>query len=127
MKREYSALGWWKITTEGDCEGKTITDLGIHYGYLDDLAFSLGGKAYYHLNFEFIDRPVPKPEPSRVNVVHIQLGIDSGTWDLPSIHRAQAVRNILKDRPVVVGESGYYASVLLVKEINENTDRKENM
>ena len=115
MRQEYEALGWWKITTEGDCEGKTVTDLGVHYGYLDELAFSFGRKSYYSLTFQAVKRPVPAPFLEPVREVCVTLGIDSGTWDLGRIGRVEAVRQILKDRPVVVGESHCYAAVTLTR------------
>lgn len=113
MNRAYAAQGWWHVTTEGDVEGKTVTDLGKHYGYLDEIAFALGRRAYYGLHFQAIDEPKPEPLPEPVKAVNINLGIDSGTWDGPAIDRAEKVRQILKGRPVVVGESFLYASVLL--------------
>lgn len=116
MKREYRALGWWWVTTEGAMEGKTVKDLGKHYGYLDEIAFKLGGKAYYSLHFEAIDEPVQKEEVVEpVSSVQVQLGINSGTWDMQPIDRVEAVRQILKGRPVVVGETAWYASFILKK------------
>lgn len=114
MRRQYKALGWWHVTTQGDCEGRTTTDLGIHHGYLDKIALALGSKAYYSLNFEAIDKPKP---PSllavRAKAVNIQLGVDSGTWDLSRGDRAEAIRKILKGRRVTVEECNYYATVTL--------------
>lgn len=115
MSRVYAAQGWWHVTTEGDVEGKTVADLGNHYGYLDEIAFALGSLAYYGLHFQAIDEPKQQPFPSPVTAVNITLGIDSGTWDGPPIDRAEKVRKILRGRPVVVGESYLYASVLLKK------------
>jgi hypothetical protein len=119
-RRQYEALGWWKVTTEGDCEGITTTDLGTHYGYLDDIAFQLGRKAYYQLQFKAIDDPsktIEKMLPA--DSVSISLDIDSGTWDMTRHDRAQALRDILKGRPVSVEEGVYYASVVLNKERKE--------
>lgn len=46
-----SPVGWWKVTTEGDCEGRTTTDLGTHYGHVCEIALSLKGCGY-SLRFE---------------------------------------------------------------------------
>jgi hypothetical protein len=115
MRKEYKAYGWWKVTTEGDCEGRTIIDLGIHHGYLDKIAFALGGKAYYSLKFQSIDKPEVTSHPSPVKSVNIQLDVDSGTWDLRRGDRAEAIRKILKGRRVTVEECNFYATVTLKK------------
>jgi hypothetical protein len=36
-----SPVGWWTITTEGDCEGRSITKLGTRYGHVAEIAFGL--------------------------------------------------------------------------------------
>ena len=41
----------WLVTTEGDCEGKTIHTLGYYTGNIADIALSLADKAYYTLRF----------------------------------------------------------------------------
>lgn len=113
---EYKAYGSWHVTTEGDCEGRTTTDLGVHVGYIDDIAFALGSKAYYTLNFETAKKlPAPEVVPP-VNAVSISLDIDSGTWDMNSEQRANYFRNLFKDRRVTVQPGTYYASVTLVKD-----------
>jgi hypothetical protein len=115
-RKQYKALGWWHVTTEGDYEGRSVHDLGTHYGYLDDIAFALGGKSYYSLNFSAIDDPLVPPTTQKpVKWVSVVLDIDSGLWDKNYPERAEAVREILKDRPVVVKEGNYYASVILEK------------
>ena len=115
-RKQYKALGWWHVTTEGDCEGRSVHDLGTHYGYLDDVAFALGGKSYYSLNFSAIDDPLVSPPTQKpVKQVSVVLDIDSGLWDKNYPERAEAVREILKDRPVIVKEGNYYASVILEK------------
>ena len=66
MKKQYAAYGLWQVTTEGDCEGKTTTNLGVHEGYLDDIAFSLGSRAYYSLQFQKMDKSKkPAAEPPK--------------------------------------------------------------
>jgi len=116
-RKQYTAHGWWHVTTEGDCEGRAVTDLGTHYGYLDDIAFALGGKAYYSLTFSEIDDPLVPPQTEKpAKTVNVVLDIDSGLWDKNRLDRTEAVREILKDRPgVVVKEGNYYASVILEK------------
>jgi hypothetical protein len=47
-----SPVGWWKVTTEGDCEGKTTKQLGTHYGHVAEIAFSIAEGRGYSLCFE---------------------------------------------------------------------------
>ena len=44
-------VGWWKVTTEGDCEGRTTSELGKFYGHVAEIAFHLAAKCYYGLDF----------------------------------------------------------------------------
>lgn len=46
-----SPIGWWQVTTEGDCEGWSVKQLGTYYGHLAEIAFHLADKAYYCLTF----------------------------------------------------------------------------
>ena len=115
-KVRYPAYANWHVTTEGDCEGRTVTDLGIHTGFIDDIAFKLGSKAYYSLKFKRVsDVLEKKPDPKPVNAVSIQLDIDSGTWGMSFPERAKHVRKILQGRNVLVEEGRFYASVMLRK------------
>ena len=122
-----SAQGFWKVTTEGDCEGKSIRDLGVHYGYLDDIAFALADKCYYSLCFKLVD-PMTLDVPTK-NKVNIVLDIDSGTWDMASSSRVAFVENMLKDRDVSVKASNYFASVELAmgKTIEQQKAREKEM
>jgi hypothetical protein len=42
----------YRVTTEGDCEGRTIKDLGIHSGNPAIIALNLADKAFYGLSFK---------------------------------------------------------------------------
>lgn len=44
MRQEYSNYGTFKVTTEGDCEGKSVRHLGTFTGYIDEIAFALADK-----------------------------------------------------------------------------------
>lgn len=72
----------WEITTEGDCEGRTINSLGIEYGNIFDLARKYSGHCMYSLRFERAKSVVKNPETKEV---HVSLGIDSGTWKDPAV------------------------------------------
>jgi len=112
MKQEYkNTYGRWRVTTEGDCEGRTTVDLGFHLGHVDDIAFYLADKAYYGLKFKKVEdieeyRPVNKE-------VHVQFDIESETWPLTSKECADEMKQVFIDRPVGVTESNYYGSFKL--------------
>lgn len=47
-----SVYGKWNVTTYGNYEGSTITNLGDYEGYIDDIALSLADKAVITLKFK---------------------------------------------------------------------------
>ena len=119
MTKDYnSSYGLWKVTTEGDCEGRTTRTLGIYAGNISDIAFYLKDKCEYSLNFS----PAPVIRVSSEDVlphgkVTISLPIDSGTWNMSPEDRVNYFTVLLntedeKDR-FSVDVSNYYASVEL--------------
>lgn len=120
-------LGVWKVTTEGDVEGRSTEQLGTYAGYLDFIAYQLADKAYYSLEFTKLS-PQPYIQPIKARPitgeveVHVQLNIESGTWG-PSKeeeeHRYKFFLYMLKDREhVSIRKGQYYSSVRLI--INPN-------
>lgn len=111
-KNVWKPIGLWRVTTQGDEEGRTTKHLGMHEGHIVDIARQLSGEAFYDLCFD----PVTQLDKANVkeprNQVHIKLGIDSGTWDMTSEIRAAYFRTMTKDRDVTVAPSNYYAAVL---------------
>ena len=116
-----SPVGIWSVTTEGDCEGKSIRQLGTFKGHVVDIAKRLATEAVYGLRF--VRRDEDNFEISgtenRVKEVHISLGINSGTWprDMNNEEAIYAFSNFL-DKSVTfndycVDESEYYACVKL--------------
>ena len=101
----------WSVSTEGDCEGRTVHNLGTHEGFLDDVALGLATEAYYALDLAPVE-----PDTRRLvdsgSSVHVRLPISTGTWgDHP--HRLSYFRELLAGRPVEVEESIYFACVRL--------------
>jgi hypothetical protein len=88
-----SPIGWWKVTTEGDCEGRTTEQLGQHYGHVAEIAFHLADKSCYKLMFA----PVKGLEQPPGNVTYvakkhsvwISLDVDSNTWGMSADQRAK--------------------------------------
>ena len=106
--------GTWRVTTEGDVEGRSITQLGTYEGHLDEIAKKLSSQAFYSLHFKKTDPVTELPEPERERPeVSVQLDIDSKTWDLDMTMRAEVMATVLKDRPVTVRKGQYFASFII--------------
>lgn len=114
-KMPTSAYGLWRVTTEGDCEGRSTRDLGTHEGFLDEIAFRLAHKQYYSLSFSLIDTKAwPSSGPVMSTKANVVLDISSGTWDMEPARRAEAFRKLLAGRGVTVRPGNYFASVELI-------------
>lgn len=116
IRKIESSYGYWKVTTEGDVEGRSVRDLGTFRGHVDEIAFHLANKCFYSLRFTAIEENELIPEflPNGKEV-NISFDIDTGTWDMKPDKRVDYVKEILKDRPDVEVEDGqFYASVKLI-------------
>lgn len=116
-KKYTKAQAFWKVTTEGDCEGRSVRDLGTHFGYIDDIAFALADKSYYSLCFKEIE-PFDHKVPTGTKV-NVTLDIDSKTWDMKMVERKAFMEKLLGDRDTAVENGEAYASVTLVMGKNE--------
>jgi len=116
--------GWWKVTTEGDCEGRTVKDLGIYQGYVDEIALSLGDKAYYKLMFEVANDPTTTRK-AVVSEVNVSFGIDSGTWDMSKHERINYIKEVFRGRPVSIKESPYYAGFVVSSSAYQDAKNKK--
>lgn len=121
----------WKVETEGDCEGRSIKDLGVWQGHVAEIAFHLAGKSHYELKFTDLKgtrtagEQVPTNNITKHNYVWISFNIDSKTWDMKPDARALFVANLLNagDQLDVYGSyrgCTYYAGVCLVLKENQN-------
>lgn len=116
--------GIWKVTTEGDCEGRTTYHLGTYQGYVDEIAFALADSCCYSLRFEKIclDIPVPKVAKDKVN---ISFDINSKTWNMDKTDRVRYFQRILSERKnVFVSECMFTASVTLSRKNLEDAKRR---
>lgn len=116
IRKIESSYGYWKVTTEGDVEGRSTRDLGTFRGHIDEIAFHLGDKCFYSLRFSPIEEKdlIPEFNINRVEV-NISLDINTGTWDMGSLQRVEYMKEVLKDRTdVEVEEGNYYSSIKLV-------------
>lgn len=116
IKKIESSYGYWKVTTEGDVEGRSTQDLGTFRGHIDEIAFHLANKCFYSLRFTLIkeNELIPEFLPNGKEV-NISFDIETGTWNMKPDKRVDYVKEILKDRPDVEVEDGqFYASVKLI-------------
>lgn len=115
--------GLWEVSTEGDCEGKSIQRLGIFRGYLDKIAFALAEKAMYTLMFKRVDTKIPKPTRIRTQV---DVCLDLNLWacGMTDDERVKYFSRLLEGRDVEVCHSQNYAAVTL-KRTNTEDDERE--
>jgi hypothetical protein len=106
--------GLWRVTTEGDVEGRSTNTLGEFKGNFDEIAFYLADRCYYTLDFKLIDdspRADLKPSGVAVNV-----RVDDGTsspYRETSEEQAQRLRAVLQDTEVAVKSGTAYHGVQL--------------
>jgi hypothetical protein len=99
--------GTWEVTTEGDCEGKSIRKLGTFTGYFDEIAFALAKKCYYSLDFKRVENTDQFDKTPTGNEVVVRI------WDMGD--NINAYEQLLKDREVFIKKGGSYKSVTLCK------------
>lgn len=87
-----SPVGWWKVTTEGDEEGRSTEDLGVYYGHVAEIAFHLADKVFYKLEFSpESGNPPPAKHPTyeaKKKSVWISLDSESNTYGMSPEARA---------------------------------------
>lgn len=117
-----SPVGWWRVTTEGDVEGRTTKTLGDFYGHVAEIAFALAKESFYALEFSPIknkDAGAKQNWQATGKSVWIRLDVYSGAW---RDNREKMVETYKKwldaDDQIEVCEKGdcgerYYAAVYL--------------
>jgi len=99
--------GSWKVTTEGDVEGKSIKYLGDFIGNLEDIAFHLANKCFYSLRFTKLE----EINEYEITNKDVNISFDNlySTEDL-----LPAAKELFSDNPtVLVEKSNFYNSVRL--------------
>lgn len=81
FKKPYDkAYGFWHVTTEGDCEGRSITDLGVFEGNIDTIALALADRCYYYtLYFTAVD-PTAYDKTPKKDEINISIYGASGMY-----------------------------------------------
>ena len=120
-------VGVWKVTTEGDCEGRSTLALGTFAGHIVDIAYMLQGQQCYKLCFTRVGDLGARWENAwRRAEIDIELAIESNTWDMKPGARSEVVgRMLAKEQPRIVrgygvAISNYYASTKLKFMVRED-------
>lgn len=120
----FNPIGWWQVTTEGDCEGRSTRMVGVFYGHLAEIAFAKRKESGYKLHFSPVSgREAPKKVPTyevvreaKDKVIRVHIGLDykmtEGCKPMP-----EGVAAWLDADGVVVTPSNYYDSVLLAMKV----------
>ncbi len=118
--------GMWRVRTEADVEGRSMKELGVYKGYIDDIAFALADRCYYALEFTlFAFDEIPHSD-KRADKVNVCLDIESGTWNMTMPERKKFFEDVLAGRNVYVGEGSAYASVMLYRNCDlEKYEKRE--
>ncbi len=117
------AYGFWHVTTEGDCEGRSTTDLGVFEGNIDTIALALADRCYYYtLHFTAVD-PTAYDKTPKKDEINISIYGESGMYDMTKEERLDAMRNMLKDRPVFV-RNGDYADTFIISTKQESREKR---
>ncbi|WCK57226.1 hypothetical protein PP175_28980 (plasmid) [Aneurinibacillus sp. Ricciae_BoGa-3] len=58
-EENFDVFGVWKVTTEGDEEGRTTKDLGTHSGNIFDIVKKLSDQSFYKLRVERVGHYKP--------------------------------------------------------------------
>ena len=110
-------IGTWQVKTEGDCEGKSDRNLGLHFGHIVDIAKKLASHAEYTLWFQKASSDKGSVNILQPTGVRIALDIDSQTWDMNSKERTRQFREMLNKQQAnskyEVDDSTYHAAVML--------------
>lgn len=105
--RNRITYGVWRVTTDGDREGRSTRQLGVHEGFLEDIAFALAPQAMYDLTFELMDTKASLPLPTR-NEVHVQLYTPNGKG---KAYDTEGLMDMLRQAGVKCEKGQYYESV----------------
>ena len=113
-------IGWWQVTTEGDCEGRSTKQLGDFYGHVAEIAFHLANKCGYTLQFHPLTRETGTRATLQATSDHVWISLDiaSGTWGMTHEVRAEWMRKFLDTQDIEIRPNSpcasYYAGTYLI-------------
>lgn len=115
--------GYWEVTTEGDCEGRSTRQLGTFEGYIDEIALGLADKCYYSLTFKKVDITPKIADSLVVSKVSVSMDYDSSIWRMSLSQKKEYYKNLLRERPCFVND-GTYGDVVISNCIDEKELKK---
>lgn len=126
---DFDPVGVWRVTTEGDCEGRTTVELGFWEGHIADIAFYLDNCCGYSLHFSKCNELIRKPLFTK-NVssgVSISFDFDLKTpVKLEPEERSEIISKVLHSKPSGVNfecdTKGYGTIRLILKEEENKND-----
>lgn len=116
-------IGWWKVTTEDDEEGRTTRELGTFHGHVAEIALHLANKCFYSLRFVPGNAANPPATPNRYNATALGVPVSFGNnyslnnqVDCPFNSARPDYRKVLwwlDAEGIVVTDSNYYGAVVI--------------
>jgi len=107
-----SNYGTFSVSTEGDVEGISTTQLGVYEGYIDEIALYLDNKKEYSLSFERVKNIELNPTSGTTVISYSELGLNS----------VEEAVEFFKDRPVEVFDNSQYKCIRISHKNRESID-----
>lgn len=109
----------WRVTTEGDIEGRTIVDFGYFRGNIIDIAKKLAGAASWKLSFQEFSVGDKYPNTSRVPLeFHISVN---------GMNKASLLSTLKQEGYIEASQSNLYESVKITIDKDEVNKLKREM
>lgn len=107
-------IGYWDVSTEGDCEGRSMRRLGIFKGHFADIALALADKCCYTLWFTKVDEDkMILPKIQTKDEVDIAFSDSTG---VDCFEMCKELRPILEKDNIFVTRGGYTGHIKVSRE-----------
>jgi hypothetical protein len=88
----------YQVTTEGDCEGRSVSNLGIWEGDIVDIALGLANRCAYSLTFKEIQIKKPlKPTGTEVDITIWNSDLTNETMIITNLRNDTRVKSLRSD------------------------------
>lgn len=104
--------GMWRVTTEGDCEGRSVRDLGVYEGFFDEVALRLADKSYYSLTLTPVEPVIASKMPELGLSVVARLNVDQRQAPTADSTR-RFFSEFLASRPVNITKASSWLEVTI--------------
>lgn len=111
--RYESPVGLWRLTTEGDVEGRSTTTIVTEYGHVGDLLVKYADAAYYTISVDLVSSdPPPQKKDAGCRIFADRLIVPATTGGRVSQSEMDALKKFLGPKfDVLYGE--YFRSVVI--------------